>query len=227
MSKNKIAKYKDLLCISVIDNGEKLINISKNLTDCICVCHKPDMKKYTGDEVWVRESIANKLKKISEKLKNKKSNYLLKIVYGYRHIDVQKDYFKKRRDFLKIQNPTFSKEKLDELTHSEVAHPSVAGHPTGGAIDITIFDLNQNRDLDMGTSIADFSNEEKIKTFYKKLTKKQKENRLLLHDLMKSENFAPFYGEWWHFSYGDKEWAWFYNKNNALYNQIIFSTKKQ
>jgi D-alanyl-D-alanine dipeptidase len=35
--------------------------------------------------------------------------------------------------------------------------------------------------------------------------------------------FAPFDGEWWHFSYGDKEWAAYYNKPNAVYEQIDFS----
>lgn len=35
----------------------------------------------------------------------------------------------------------------------------------------------------------------------------QKENRFLLQDLMLLVGFAPYYGEWWHFSYGDREWA--------------------
>lgn len=74
----------------------------------------------------------------------------------------------------------------------------------------------------MGTGISDFSDIEKVKTHYYYLTNQQKENRKLLHDLMILENFAPYYGEWWHFSYGDKEWAWFYNKKNALYKKIFF-----
>jgi D-alanyl-D-alanine dipeptidase len=37
---------------------------------------------------------------------------------------------------------------------------------------------------------------------------------------MTSVGFAPFDGEWWHFSYGDREWAYFYKKKNALYGQI-------
>lgn len=31
------------------------------------------------------------------------------------------------------------------------------------------------------------------------------------------ENFAPYYGEWCHFSYGDREWAAFYGQAKTLY----------
>lgn len=47
----------------------------------------------------------------------------------------------------------------------------------------------------------------------------QAQRRSLLHDLMVAEDFAPFYGEWWHFSYGDREWAAFYNVEKAMYAQ--------
>ena len=37
---------------------------------------------------------------------------------------------------------------------------------------------------------------------------------------MMKEACAPYDGEWWHFSYGDKEWAFYYKKEEALYDQI-------
>jgi D-alanyl-D-alanine dipeptidase len=110
-------------------------------------------------------------------------------------------------------------------THNFVAVPSVAGHPTGGAVDATIVDA-QGKELDMGTKIGDFSDPEKIKTFSKKISKKQLKNRLLLHEVMVKEGFAPFYGEWWHFSYGDREWACFYGKKRSIYSPIEFKIKK-
>ena len=62
-------------------------------------------------------------------------------------------------------------------------------------------------------------------TYAKGLTDEQIKNRKMLHDLMVEEGFAPFYGEWWHFSYGDREWAAFYDKE-TLYAPIDFRTKK-
>jgi D-alanyl-D-alanine dipeptidase len=37
---------------------------------------------------------------------------------------------------------------------------------------------------------------------------------------MMNEGFAPYDGEWWNFSYGDKEWACYYKKEMSLYNQV-------
>jgi hypothetical protein len=41
-----------------------------------------------------------------------------------------------------------------------------------------------------------------------------------LSPIMTKEGFAPYDGEWWHFSYGDKEWAFYYKQDKALYNQV-------
>ena len=38
-----------------------------------------------------------------------------------------------------------------------------------------------------------------LPTFAQGLTVDQRDLRLLLHDLMLENGFAPFYGEWWHF----------------------------
>ena len=59
------------------------------------------------------------------------------------------------------------------------------------------------------------------KCYYKNdyISERAKNNRELLRKIMLEEEFAPYDGEWWHFSYGDKEWAFYYNKDEALYNQ--------
>ena len=62
---------------------------------------------------------------------------------------------------------------------------------------------------------------EKIKAFAKGLNREQRYNRYLLRSLLLKEGFAPFNGEWWHFSYGDKEWASFYGRKKSLYSSVI------
>ncbi|NVN96746.1 D-alanyl-D-alanine carboxypeptidase family protein [Candidatus Nomurabacteria bacterium] len=219
----KISKYKDLVNIKTIDNGEQMVNLSELYKDLVCKYEQQDMIHYVGEDIWVRQTVANKLQKISDSLKKIKPEYKLKIVYGFRHPEIQKLYFEKRKEGLRIKNLNIDEDDLNEMANSMTAFPETAGHPTGGAVDITI--TTNLGDLDMGTTISDFSDIEKIKTYSKNINLEQKSNRKILHDLMIAENFAPFYGEWWHFSYGDKEWAWFYGKNNACYNQINFQTK--
>ena len=76
----------------------------------------------------------------------------------------------------------------------------------------------------MGSSIANYSNLDIIKTYAAGLSANQIANRRRLHDAMIAEGFAPFYGEWWHFSYGDREWAAFYGRT-ALYGPVDFRIK--
>ena len=174
------------------------------------------MQKYLGENIIVRETVAKKLLEISKKLKAVNSDFRLRVVYGYRHPDVQLKYFKNKKLEIQKNNLTDTEDELNEKTHIFVADPRVGGHQSGGAVDITI--TTPKGDLDMGTKIADYSNEEKIQTFSLQVTEEQENNRKLLHGLMVSEEFAPFYGEWWHFSYGDLEWAAFYKKEKSLYS---------
>jgi D-alanyl-D-alanine dipeptidase len=50
---------------------------------------------------------------------------------------------------------------------------------------------------------------------------------MLLRSVMLQAGFAPFDGEWWHFSYGDREWAYYYKKKYALYSQVSLSSLKK
>lgn len=221
MEKN-ILNYYNLAKIKAGENYEKLVGLSKIAPDIICQYEKKDMLDYVGDQIFVRETVAKMLLACSQKLKAKNQDYSLKVVYGYRHPEVQQNYFDKRKQEIKAQYPELSEEELCAKTHLFVAAPDVAGHIVGGAIDITI--TSTQGDLDMGTKIADYSDEKKIQTFYKNLTNTQKQSRKLLHDLMTHVGFAPFYGEWWHFSYGDKEWAAFYGHKKSLYSPVDFKS---
>jgi D-alanyl-D-alanine dipeptidase len=64
-------------------------------------------------------------------------------------------------------------------------------------------------------------------TFAACIDEKSKKNRMLLREVMMQEWFAPFDGEYRHFSYGDKEWAYYYNQWYALYDQITLEQVKQ
>jgi D-alanyl-D-alanine dipeptidase len=182
------------------------------------------MQKYVGDIIWVRKSVAEKLLRVSNALRKLHPTYKLKIVFGYRHPEVQTFYFERRKNTLRadVQYEHYSNDAIEELADTMTANPKAAGHPTGAAVDLTI--LTPNGPLDMGTGIADFTDPEKIKMYSPTVTYQQAANRKLLHDFMVAEEFAPFYGEWWHYSYGDKEWAWFYKKPNAFYETIDFKT---
>lgn len=211
----------DLLKIQQKENHERLVIINDNYENIICQYHKTDMENYLGNNIVVRETVAKKLSKVGDELSRINKNYKLKIVYGYRHLVVQVKYFNEQKVKFKRMYPKDTDEELNRRTHMLVANPRVAGHPTGGAVDVTI--TTPYGDLNMGTKIADFSDIERIQTFSSDISERAHVNRITLHDLMLLEGFAPFYGEWWHFSFGDVEWALFYGLQSSLYSQKKFS----
>lgn len=219
-------KHKDLKkIVEASENNEKLVDVCTYDASIVAEYEDSEMQPYTGERIFVREGVAKKLAEV-QKLLRKRYNYGLRVVYGYRHPDVQKLYFNRQRTILSQSMKGLSSDDLDQLTHTFVAVPSVAGHPTGGAVDLTLVNRN-NELLDMGTStkILDFSNIKKLETFAAGLTSQQRKNRKILLDAMIKVGFIPFYREWWHFSYGDREWAWQLGKKQAIYAPVGFRTK--
>ncbi|HEY5588760.1 MAG TPA: M15 family metallopeptidase [Candidatus Paceibacterota bacterium] len=218
----RIAKFTDLLMVDTIESGEKMVNLSKTMKNCVCVYQNHEMAPYVGEDLWVRESVAVKLQFIANSIHEFRPTWRLKITYGYKHPEVQQLIFERRKEELRVKIKNVSEPFLIELTNKITAYPETAGHPTGGAIDVTI--TTPDGDLDMGTKVSDCSDTKKIRTYDESLTTEQEDNRKILHFYMVAQDFAPYYGEWWHFSYGDKEWAFFWNYPNAIYGQLDFRT---
>ncbi len=228
---NNFLKYGDLINIDKKDNNEEFCSLSKIKSKNIFVQYiKKDMEKYFSGEIIVRKKVYNKIINIIKYLKKYYPNTGLKIVYGYRSIKIQKKYFDKIYNKFKKNFPNKTENELLELSHTKVAVPEVSGHPTGGAIDLTLFNIKTKEEYKMGGKIADFNEKKKVYTYSSEITKKELKNRLFLKKIMERENFAPYLGEWWHFSFGDVEWAKFYNKKKAIYskkniNEIIINNK--
>jgi len=217
---NTFVKYKDLLTIKEFDeNTNKEEFVFLPLEDEFLFGRyeeKCNMVKY-GELVPIRKSVYDRLRVAGSKLKSINPNYKLVVVYGFRALEIQKEYFNEIYEEVKDQ---FDDEiEMYEYIHEKIAVPTVAGHPTGGAVDIAVFDESKNEIIDFGTKILDWST---TKCYYvsDEISEEARENRKVLRDLLMAEGFAPYDGEWWHFSYGDKEWAFYYGKEKALYNQV-------
>ena len=75
---------------------------------------------------------------------------------------------------------------------------SKSGHTRGSTVDLTIIDLNNGKELDMGTIYDYFGKESWIE--YTGLTVHQRKNRLLLQSVMNKYGFKSLKEEWWHFT---------------------------
>ena len=213
---NQMVRYKDLTLIKTKDVRERFVYVK----DIPFGYQKrvDDMKKPTKNRIFVRETVYQKLLNSQIKLKKINKNLSLFITYGYRDINIQTKRFLKR---LKVISTVFFDDPLDlyEEIHRYVAVPTVSGHPTGGAVDTLIIDSKTGIFLDFGTKIYDYRTKD-CYVFTPNISREATNNRLSLRNCMLSSGFAPFDGEWWHFSYGDREWAFYYKKKLAIYNQV-------
>ena len=181
--------------------------------------HDPEIREapIDGRRVVVRETVAHMLAAASALVRE--SGARLQIADGHRPAARQERYFAEAWEMMRAAHPQVDDRELRELVHALCAVPDVAGHPTGGAVDVTAVGPDGS-ELDMGGALGDFDDLARIPTFAPGLTAEQHGNRMLLHDAMVAAGFAPFYGEWWHFSYGDREWAAFYERPAALYGPL-------
>ncbi len=204
--------YAELKQIEVIENGEPLVPLSR--TDNLSISpNDPEMQLITGEEIYVREAVAACLGAAALSLSEERPELRLEVVYGYRSLEIQKRNFKRQ---LKTLADKYQGSALVEAAHRRVAVPEVAGHPTGGAVDVQI--IQGCSPLDFGTRQREFVRDSYAGSPY--IGPDAKGNRQLLTAIMMSAGFAPYEGEWWHFSYGDREWAAYYKEPNAVYQQL-------
>jgi D-alanyl-D-alanine dipeptidase len=91
-------------------------------------------------------------------------------------------------------------------------------HCCGAAVDVEVVDEKTNELLDFGCLINTTS--EAAYLHVDILNDEQKNNRMILLTAMLKAGFAPTFVEWWHFSYGDTVWAYFYEEPKSLYGLI-------
>jgi len=192
------------------------------------VCRETDEEEFSilpnnlqsGEEsIFVRKTVLNKLLAAEKWLRSKNKDFQLIVAEGYRSLAMQKQRFAEVYDKLKLTLQNKTEMEILEKCHEQIAVPIVAGHPTGGAVDVLVLDTATKKTLDFGTGYCDWSADEKKYFASPEISKQERKNRQLLRKAMTQAGFAPYNAEWWHFSYGDKEWAVYYNKEKYLYNQ--------
>ncbi|WP_106874733.1 M15 family metallopeptidase [Candidatus Phycorickettsia trachydisci] len=214
-------KENDEEMIDIIDmNNKRLVPLSKFSSQ-----YNNTYKEFS----LIRKTVADKLLKMLEFLPVE-----LGIAYfeGFRPIYKQKQYFDdKMRETLETIK---DKELAYEETSKSVLPPfdgNTPTHATGAAIDMTLFSF-KNGLLDMGKFDTIFGPNHHQETFSTDTTQAQRKNRLILLEAAIKAGFVNYGFEWWHYSYGDKAWAYVKNQKEAIYdiaadkNDPILSIKK-
>lgn len=149
----------------------------------------------SGKKTFLRLPVAKALKNVQEELGGKGLG--LKIFDAYRPYSITK--------------------KMWNLIHDEryVANPSNgSGHNRGLAVDLTLINLADGKELPMGTGFDNFT--DSAHHSFKNLPAAILQNRKLLKEIMEKFGFKPLETEWWHYSW----------PNNRNYEVLDIDFKK-
>jgi D-alanyl-D-alanine dipeptidase len=201
--------------VVVVDNGERMVDLR---TECpgvhFEIAEYLKEKKDIANAYFVRKTVAEMIQKAQTDLPVGLS---LLVRCGYRTPTVQQRQFDKDYHDLMAEQPEWTKDQLDVEIEKRTSSFDIAPHCTGGAIDLSLVD-KYGKQLDMGTRMGEFV--QKSYTHSKDISHIARENRQILLDAMTSSGFINFPGEWWHFSYGAREWAAYANNSESFYGPI-------
>jgi D-alanyl-D-alanine dipeptidase len=224
MLQRTVATRERRLGVAEADNGEAMVKADSYDPAIVMQPALPDMADVTGDDIYVREEVARMLADANSRLRLAGLNLI--VGYGYRAPAVQERYWNTSLDNVRQEHPDWSQEQVEEEADRHAADPKVAGHITGGCVDVTIGRGDQP--LDMGVGLDDFTaSGSLIKTFGEGVTAEQMSNRMLLYQVMTEAGFMPFFAEYWHFMYGDREWACLSGLDTSLYGPLDFKAPSQ
>lgn len=141
---------------------------------------------------------AQALKKVSDDVE--KLGYRLKIFDAYRPQMAVDHFMRWAQDLNDTRMKKYFYPEIDKkriIPEGYVAEHS--GHTRGSTVDLTLFDMNTGKEVDMGGTF-DYFGELSHPDYRGDLTEQQIKNRQILRDAMIKNGFKPLDTEWWHFT---------------------------
>ncbi|MFI5957224.1 M15 family metallopeptidase [Cryptosporangium sp. NPDC051539] len=141
----------------------------------------------------------------------------LLLVEGYRPPAVQLQQYTAYAELLGGRFPDWSPDHVRREASRFISPPEVAPHCTGGAIDLTLC-TGDGAELDLGTEVnaSPVASGNRCYTASPDISAEAAANRRVLGDALTGAGLVNYPTEWWHWSYGDRYWA-YANATSARY----------
>lgn len=141
---------------------------------------------------------------------------------------MQQRLFDDRFKIIKQRHPDWSHEQQFLETHQLVAPTinwdgtkNISSHVTGGAVDLYLIDDAGNA-VDMGIHpkdwMLDYDGSLSLPDS-KMISAEAKKNRTIMSRVLEQIDFANLATEYWHWSYGDRYWAYSKGRGAACYGK--------
>ncbi|MBI2706976.1 MAG: M15 family metallopeptidase [Proteobacteria bacterium] len=212
-----------VIATSIVENHEPLVDL-KNQT-IIAYGPSPEIPNNT-DYTKMRKTVYEKLIQAQSLLPE---GLKLCLYEGYRSLSLQEKLFNGR--YLKVQNlhPEWSQEEVFNETMKLVSpvinqdgSQNIPPHSTGGAIDIYLIDL-KGQPVDMGIQVKDWMEDKDgslSQTNSQIISQEAQEHRKIMNQVLLAVGFINYPTEYWHWSYGDRYWAYQTGCSCAIYGTV-------
>lgn len=211
---------------AVADDRNKFVAISDVVPDAILEIRYFGTYNFVGTRIdgyeqptaLLTKEAAEALKAVSDDVKSK--GYRLKIYDAYRPQKAVDNFVRWAEDIPDTLMKTYFYPDLDKSVLFEQDYiAEKSGHTRGSTVDLTLFDMTTEKELDMGgtfdffgpESHPDFCGNPDTDTYTggtspagRTITAEQFHNRMILRQAMLRHGFKPIYSEWWHFTLKDE-----------------------
>lgn len=181
------------------------VSISEVIPDVILEIRYHSTYNFVGTRIdgydepiaLLTQQAADSLLKVSEDLKQQ--GYRLKIFDAYRPQRAVDHFVRWSKDVADTLMKSYFYPDLDkDRLFPEGFICEHSSHSRGATVDLTLFDMTTEREVDMGATFDWFG----MSSYpsYTDLTEEQLAMRQVLRDAMLRHGFNPFDTEWWHFT---------------------------
>ncbi len=206
----------DEIIVEELEDGRKLSNdssdfvlLSEAVPDAILEIRYYSTYNFVGDRIdgyeepvaLLTKEAAKALQEVSEEVMAK--GYRLKIYDAYRPQMAVDNFMAWALDADDTRMKEYFYPELDKTVlfpQGYIAEHS--GHSRGSTVDLTLFDMETEKEVDMGGTFDYFG--ELSHPDYTDITDEQYANRMILRDAMLNHGFKPLDEEWWHFTLKDE-----------------------
>ena len=175
---------------------------------------------YTEPVALITKKAGAALREVSDELVAQ--GYRLKIYDAYRPQKAVDHFVRWAANVSDVRMKPYFYPDLDKSVLFEQEYiMEKSGHTRGSTVDLTLFDMNTEREVDMGATFdwfgpeshpdfcgnpetGEYTGDNAKSPQGRSITPEQFENRMILRRAMLKHGFKPLDSEWWHFTLSDE-----------------------
>ena len=195
--------------VNLSDDASGFVLLTDAVPDAILEIRYYSTYNFIGDRIegyeqpvaLLTREAAEALKAVSDDVVSQ--GYRLKIYDAYRPQKAVSHFMRWALDFEDDRMKAYFYPELEKnqlFPQGYIAEHS--GHSRGSTVDLTLFDMTTEKEVDMGGTFDYFG--ELSHPDYKGITEEQYANRMILREAMLAHGFKPLDEEWWHFTLKDE-----------------------